>query len=70
MGDIHNKDIGLITARLFQRGKLGDQHLRLEEVAFTRFQAGFDSVEIALQVNETQVVIALTQNVAITIFQS
>jgi hypothetical protein len=35
--------------------KLSDQHLRLEEVTFTRFETGFDGVEVAFQIDETQV---------------
>lgn len=53
--DIDHQYIVFIRTRFFQRFKLGHQHLRFEEVAFTRFQAAFDNVKIPFQIDEREV---------------
>lgn len=53
--DIDHQYIVFIRTWFFQRFKLGHQHLRFEEVAFTRFQTAFDNVKIPFQIDEREV---------------
>ena len=68
--DIDHQYIVFIRTWFFQRFKLGHQHLRFEEVAFTRFQTAFDNVKIPFQIDEREVRVTVAQLVAIDFFQS
>src|SRR5690606_19429909 len=67
--DIHHQHILLVGTRLFERIELRHQHLGFKEVTFTRFQAAFDNIEIALQVNKGEVWVTVTQLIAVALFQ-
>ncbi|AAN82664.1 Hypothetical protein c4226 [Escherichia coli CFT073] len=69
MINIHHQYIGFVRTRLLQRFKLRHQHLGFKEMAFARFQAAFNHIKIAFQVDEREIRITFTQQVAIVFFQ-